>query len=167
MNYLAYYNDGKRNVNYKCTIVSKIEIFTPTLWQLWSKEYKEIKSIKATMFRAYISVLTKNKTKIYYAFDDNGNILHTSFIIPPNIKFSFLKENEMEIGPCYTNPNARGQGVYPYVLDYIVKNNKAVNYLMIIKEENLSSIRGVTKAGFVKSTKEVTRTKILNLYKYL
>lgn len=57
-----------------------------------------------------------------------GNVVHQSMLIGWNPKFSFLKKNEYEIGPCYTIEEYRGLGIYPYVLQQITAfspNNKS------------------------------------------
>lgn len=52
-----------------------------------------------------------------------GNLVHQSMLIGWNPKFSFLKKNEYEIGPCYTIEEYRGLGIYPYVLQQITAFN--------------------------------------------
>jgi len=77
-----------------------------------------------------------------------------------------MAECDIEIGPCWTDDEYRGQGIYPSVLTRIIqnelKNDEAVAY-MIIKDTNTSSQRGVAKAGFTR-TGEIVETDCLKRY---
>lgn len=50
-----------------------------------------------------------------------GVIVRQSMMVGRNPKFSFLRENEYEIGPCMTTEEYRGLGIYPYVLGICVR----------------------------------------------
>lgn len=101
--------------------------------------------------RLLFQILTFGKTKIYYVQDGN-QILHTSYVIPACSKFPFLKKNDLEIGPCYAYPEFRGKGIYPKVLTKICqkRGGDSISFYMIVDENNLSSIKGIEKAGFVR-----------------
>lgn len=78
---------------------------------------KEKVGIKTVAVRIFFSLITFGKAKIFYVLDDtNGKVVHTSLVIPKCWKFTFLTQNDYEIGPCFTAPNYRGQGIYPRVL---------------------------------------------------
>jgi hypothetical protein len=103
--------------------------------------------------------------KIYYIEDKKGNILHSSYVIPHNFKYPFLKVDEFAIGPCNTEKNYRGMGLYPYMLKFIILNNDKNDFYMFIRENNISSINGVKKAGFVLCDKEyISRTHFLHRF---
>lgn len=63
-----------------------------------------------------------------------------------------MKKNDLEIGPCYTYPEFRGKGIYPKVLTKICqkRGGDSISFYMIVDENNLSSIKGIEKAGFVR-----------------
>ena len=139
--------------------------FRPSAFHLYySSENRDSKSFRTSLFRFYISLLTAGKTTIYLALDKNKNIIHTAYVIPRNFKYPFLLENEYAIGPCCTKLEARGRGIYPFVLSNIVSANPKNEYYMFINENNCSSIRGVKKAGFVKCRESIVGTKILNRF---
>lgn len=55
------------------------------------------------------------------------------------------------IGDCFTWPDYRGEGLYPYVLIEICRALKArglARAYLTVSPDNSASIRGVTKAGF-------------------
>ena len=81
-------------------------------------------------------------------------------------KFAFLKQNDYEIGPCRTDIDYRGKGIYPYVLKYIVNyfGSEDSNFYMIVNENNASSRRGCEKAGFTIAD-EVEKTKYRSVWK--
>ncbi|MEA4964574.1 MAG: hypothetical protein VB055_01970 [Oscillospiraceae bacterium] len=79
---------------------------------------------------------------------DNGGVLaHRSTVIGRNFKFPFLRRGECEIGPCLTVPAYRGKKIYPAVLCYIT-NTHPQDFLMLVREDNMSSIKGIERAGF-------------------
>lgn len=80
-----------------------------------------------------------------------GVIVRQSMMVGRNPKFSFLRENEYEIGPCMTTEEYRGLWIYPYVLGICVRalpDGERGEHYMFVSPDNLSSIRGVEKAGF-------------------
>lgn len=84
----------------------------------------------------------------YCVSNGNGDIVHYSTVIGKCIKFKFLTNtNSYEIGPCFTKVEYRGKGIYPYVLSKII-SDEAKDYYMLVRQDNLSSIRGIEKAGF-------------------
>lgn len=94
------------------------------------------------------SILTLNGCNIYACLNEEGKIVHTSRVVAKNFKYTFLDKNDMEIGPCFTDVEYRGKGIYPMVLAKILKENINRNFYMVIREDNEASIRGVQKAGF-------------------
>ncbi|MBR2988530.1 MAG: hypothetical protein IKC64_02260, partial [Clostridia bacterium] len=121
---------------------------------------------KTYLVRSYFSLITWGKAKIYYAITKEGEVAHTSYLIPKCSKFPFMKKNEFEIGPCETKEKFRGQGIYPFVLNRIVcsAQNPGTKFYMIVDESNISSIKGIEKAGFEKRGL-VEKTRFLKRYR--
>ncbi len=105
---------------------------------------------KTTLSEFMFWLLSFGKCKSYSVISlKDGSIIHKSVTVGCNIKFPFLKRKDYEIGPCHTNPEYRGKGLYPYILQYIVRDlSSHNNFYILIREDNLSSRRGVEKAGF-------------------
>ncbi len=154
---------------YKCTPLTVTERETPY----------EIQEEKPTLLRAYKSqklsfkiilqnlywwICTKGKYRVWCAKDGERTV-HTSYVVPRCKKFAFLEGEDYEIGPCATETSHRGKGIYPAVLYKIVAAREGTAY-MVIEEDNFSSIRGVTKAGFCLQEGEVVRDK-RKRYRYL
>ena len=114
-------------------------------------------SLKNRLSRIWFWLISGGKAKIAYVQRD-GIIVHTSYVIPKCYKFPFMKKGDLEIGPCTTKQEYRGQGIYPRVLRYIVDSEKTTCY-MIVRETNVPSIRGIEKAGFEKRGK-VEKSKL-------
>lgn len=162
MHYLLYeYNKELKKDIHISEQINIIE-FTPRLLKLYLEN--ESKNLRTTFFRLYISILTKNKTKIYFALDKDRKIIHTSYTICKNFKYPFINKGEIVIGPCNTEESARGKGIYPFVLNYIVNNTNNKSYYLIIRPENTSSIHGAKKAGFVLTNRIIIGTKYLNRF---
>jgi len=62
-----------------------------------------------------------------------------------------LKDGEYYVHHCKTHPNARGQGIYPFVLIRIAHDMHAGGYrngFIATNQSNYASVRGIEKAGF-------------------
>lgn len=154
-----------------------------------------------TLLEFIWKLISFGKCWVFRVKNAAGLVVHKSRLIGWNLKFSFLKKNEYEIGPCYTIEEYRGLGIYPYVLQEITSfmpNNKSseslgggcpkmkkskdghskygadsrfdtldlvsgeveksifgrsgggqsLRYYMFVAQDNISSRRGVEKAGF-------------------
>lgn len=137
--------------------------FNPTIRRLFL-ECEENRDAHTIFFRVYISLLTKNKTRIYLALNSKRKVIHTAYVIPHNFKYPFLGANEFAIGPCCTEESFRGNGVYPMVLNYITNTNEDQLFYMFIRKENKASIRGVEKAGFKRCDCNIKGTRFLNRF---
>lgn len=127
-----------------------IKVFQPNLFS-W-KLPKERLSIKTLLVRMMFYAITWGKARVVYATSESGDIMHTSYVIPKCIKFPFLQKYDYEIGPCVTNPQYRGRGIYPNVINYICGHfaQEGTVFYMIVNANNTPSIRGIEKAGFEK-----------------
>lgn len=87
-----------------------------------------------------------------YVVTDLGKIVHKSFLYRDVQIIKLIERSGLVIGSCYTNETYRGQSIYPKVLSYIAKDNMASgdDMLMVVDSDNVPSIRGIEKAGFVK-----------------
>ena len=113
----------------------------------------------------YWNIATVGKVKAYVVYDEN-KLIHKSYVVKGKEKFRFLNRGDIEIGPCWTHPDYRGRGIYPYVLTQILKretNEGSIAY-MLIADTNLSSQNGVKKIGFVKMGR-TTKKDILLRYR--
>ena len=142
------YTDVKNMPMNSCDEID-LKVFTPSLHCLFLKGEKV--GIKTALVRLLFQVMTLGKAKIYYVQREN-DIIHTSYVIPACAKFPFMKKDDLEIGPCYTYPAFRGRGIYPKVLSEICRRkcNDTSSFYMIVDENNLPSIKGIEKAGFVR-----------------
>ena len=66
--------------------------------------------------------------RIFYIMKGN-QVAHYSFITPKNFRFPFMKEKDLQIGPCFTFPEFRGHGLYGQALKLIP--------LLFIKQANI------------------------------
>ena len=106
----------------------------------------------------YWNIATLGKVKAYVVYDGD-KVIHYSYIVRGREKFVFLKDKDIEIGPCWTDPNYRGYGIYPAVLSLIVQKelSSGGSAFMIIANTNLSSQNGALKVGFKKTGYEIRK----------
>ena len=86
---------------------------------------------------------------------DEGQVASYAFIIYASFYKRILGETDATpmICNCHTFPEYRGQGVYPMLLAAACRHLAASGYTRVIitcAPDNLSSVRGIEKAGFRK-----------------
>lgn len=139
-----------------------VAVFTPTIGR-FAVPGERI-SIKAWLVRASFWLMTGGKFRIFY-IRQNGEIAHTSCVIPGCFKFPFLGKGEYSIGPCVTKPEFRGRGLYGKALRSITTHPMYQDgvFYMSVNEHNAPSIRGIEKAGF-RQVGKIRKMKILKRY---
>lgn len=117
-------------------------VFKPSLFKLSLEQGSFLKDIAWFL-------LTLGKCKIVY-LRDGKTIVHSSYLIPKNIRFPFMEQNDLQIGPCYTNENYRGKGIYTTVLKMIptVFNESKRTFWIFTTEQNLISQRAIERSGY-------------------
>ncbi|WP_178988983.1 hypothetical protein [Winogradskyella schleiferi] len=88
-----------------------------------------------------------------YFIKDSGNIVHRSYLISKVFLLKSINKIGPAIGDCSTVNSHRGQSIYPFVINKIaqdVLDNDHKSVFVIVNKDNLSSIRGIEKAGFSK-----------------
>ena len=95
--------------------------------------------------------------------NNENRMIHTSLLLGKCFKFPFLSKTSAEIGPCFTDEDFRGRGIYPMALKYILNNCGYQEYYMIVSEKNISSIKGIEKAGFQRCG-FIRKSKLLKRY---
>lgn len=103
-------------------------------------------------FEIQNEVISKGRRK--YFIIDNGVSVHNSVLFDKVFLLKLIGKKGSTIGDCYTHPNYRGQSIYPFVIHSIAKevllDAKKTAVFMIVNQDNLSSIKGIEKAGFRK-----------------
>ena len=141
----------------------RLNVFTPSVGAFLIKGEKF--SIKTVGIRILFQIMSFGKAQIYYVENNDGELVHTSYVVPACGKFPFMGKRDIEIGPCYTYPAFRGKGIYPRVLSEICRRNQdAPAIYMIVDEANDPSIKGIEKAGFVRCGL-VSKSRITKRYK--
>jgi len=156
---IRLYCFDKEKPNINCDIaVKKINLSCP--FCLFAKEEKF--ELKEYLIRLRWCFKTIGKAKVYYCLhNEKEKVVHTSYVIPKCSKFPFMKNGDFQIGPCQTKKEARGKGLYPKVLNYIVNDigHEKTDFYMIVNDNNPASVKGITKAGFVETGYEIIHKK--------
>ena len=106
----------------------------------------------------YFTIMTFLCRGIFRVFEEydvikDGIIVSKAVLISKVPLYRFLPRKGIHLCYCETIPEARGKGYYPMLLSYIQNQHKGNNLYMIVDEKNISSIRGIEKAGFVRCGK--------------
>ncbi len=114
----------------------------------------------------YNSVICGFKQKVYYTEDEKG-LTQYIMCIGKCQKFPFLKKNDCILGPGWTREDVRGKGLLAKMLNYIcqdvLKEHPDANIYAVVREENVSSTKGIFKADF-KKIGYVEKTPKLKIY---
>ena len=77
--------------------------------------------------------------------------------VQKNIFVTIYIKKGPAIGECFTNEEFKGNSIYPFVINHIAKEeilkNKQKEVFIIVNSDNISSIKGIEKAGFELYTK--------------
>ena len=125
-----------------------VKVKKVSLFSLFIKGEK--RGIKNILVRSMFCLSSKGSFRIYYVTDEGGKPIHTSYVMGPTAKFPFMEKGDIHIGPCRTDPDHRGKGIYRKVLRAIHADHCHDGYsgaYMIVLEENLPSIKGIEAAG--------------------
>jgi RimJ/RimL family protein N-acetyltransferase len=86
-----------------------------------------------------------------YFITDHGKFVHASFIFDKLNLLSILGKDGPAIGDCVTSADYRGRSIYPTVINLAAKDLLASGtpeVFIVVNSGNVSSIRGIEKAGF-------------------
>ncbi len=152
---------------YKKDMSGKSDIFC---WNTigYSLKIKKVSFKEELFFRTILFALaSKGRHKIYCLYDKKG-LAHFSFVVPYCAKFSFIKKEDYQIGPCWTRDDCRGQGLYGKMLTYIseqkIKDCSSANTYVLVREANKESTKGIKKTRFIR-VGICEKTKYLRHYK--
>ena len=109
-------------------------------------------------------LFTFGKFKIVYLLDGN-NVVHYSYITPKTFRFPFMVENDIMVGPCFTNSKYRGKGIFTEVLRLINSNYCDKDLWICANLNNIASLRAFESSGYkFYSLAKISRlTKIVTL----
>jgi len=98
-----------------------------------------------------------NERKKNYFIQIKDKIIHRSSLFKSIFLLQLIQKKGPVIGECYTKEEFKGKSIYPFVINYIaresiLKNNQKEVFI-IVNSDNISSIRGIEKAGFKLHTK--------------
>jgi hypothetical protein len=99
-------------------------------------------------------VVNQNKTRYFITVKDK--IIHESFLFKKLFILRLIKKKGPTIGDCKTIEEYRGKSIYPFVINHIAKeqilNHNKKEVFIIANTNNLNSIKGIEKAGFILHT---------------
>ncbi len=110
--------------------------------------------------------IINNKKSCYY-IQENGTIIHESYVYKKTYILGLIQKKGPTIGDCNTIASHRGKSIYPFVINYIahqeIHSNNTKEVFIIVNTDNHSSIKGIEKAGFKKHSR-ITAKKFLLFY---
>lgn len=134
-------------------IVTKIEVETEILplRSLSRKKVNAIIDLQGRWSSLYLRFVFGSEETYLALVWAGKQLAHVAWITPYEKcreRFPFIPEKAYMIGPCQTLPSFRGNMIYPFVLQQITHSvPECDEYWILVHEKNLSSIRGIKKAG--------------------
>ena len=90
-------------------------------------------------------------------------LMHYTYVMQKSYKFPFMSKRDYIIGPSVTIEEFRGKGLLgkgiAYVQHQVLSCNEEANFIALIREENISSRKGVEKVGMVNTGKKFIKNK--------
>lgn len=98
----------------------------------------------------FMSFLFRGFSRVFVEYDYivNKTIVSKAVLISKVPLYKFLPSKGIHLCYCETIPEARGKGYYPQLLSFIQNDFRSDDLYMVVDEKNISSIRGIEKAGF-------------------
>lgn len=79
-----------------------------------------------------------------------GLCVHFSNYFRPGPRCAFAASDVVEIGPCWTDPDYRGLGLYRFAIKHILHDLRTGGgAVMISRSDNVASVRGILTAGLL------------------
>lgn len=101
-------------------------------------------NVYTIVFRGYCRVFKE------YDIIKRGKIVSKAVLISKVPNYKFLPNKGVHICYCETLESERGQGYYPLLLKYIQNAEPSLDLHMMVLEDNVASIKGIEKAGFIR-----------------
>lgn len=109
--------------------------------------------------------------KIYIceiADKETGEVMHYTYVMKKSYKFPFMKKDDYMVGPSVTDEKFRGRGLLGRGINFAKQEILAINpnarFIGLVREENVSSRKGIEKIGML-STGRVFKKNKLKIYK--
>lgn len=100
---------------------------------------------------------TVNANKKRFFIKEANKVIHESFLFEKLFILRLIGKTGPTIGDCRTVEAFKGKSIYPFVINYIAREeilkNRRKEVFIIVHPNNLSSIKGIEKAGFQLHTK--------------
>lgn len=160
--YLLYYNLNPVDT---CLVNNKLNIIV--LNQKDVILFSLLKKIPFSLFLILIKNIILNftiKFKIYI-IKNNGEIIHYTVIQQRNNQLKgIINRKDFEIGPSFTKKEYRNNGLYTYVINYLLKTEKLNSFYSIVRLGNKESNKVFNK--FCITSKKIKRYKyFISFYK--
>ncbi len=143
--YIASYSDIPTS-NRQMLASEKLRICNPLLLYKennWSMKLRNV----LWYFLAHLFNMNKYVFK-QYDIIKNNRIISSAKVVSYIPFFRFMSRDGIHICSCYTIPEERGKGYYPYLISKIMSDFPDKVCYMMVNESNLPSIRGIEKVGF-------------------
>lgn len=140
-----------------------------SIWRAWVQpcEQSLTNALVAHMIRSLVNRSCKSYTRCYVQLYKQS-IVHYSMVKPLKNRVVDLKENAIEIGPCWTSPSFRRTGLLKNTLGVITSSIGGVDaFVMIIREENRASVAAAVKSGFFPASRLVRHKGCSGLNRYI
>lgn len=99
--------------------------------------------------------ISKHKKRFFVNIDHE--LAHESYLFKNVFLLRLINKNGPTIGDCKTITKFKGKSIYPYVINKIAREelleNNQKEVFIIVNSDNVSSIKGIEKAGFKMYTK--------------
>jgi len=139
-------------------------------YKLWHPKVSSIvpPGIPLTPFAAwwmmhYLHVFRNRDYGLFLVYSGQ-ELVHRSGIFPGYFRFPFMSPDDLQIGDTWTHPGHIGRGIASFAIRQILfsKRKAGRNFWYVVRRGNLSSVRVIEKAGFVKAGEGI-RAKRLGL----
>jgi len=141
-----------------------IKILEPKIYRILPKGIMTLPhkwSMILNCFFYWVMRHPKLVSKFFYSIFivySGRKMVHYSVVSSRYFRYPFMGENDIQIGPCWTNNEYRGRGIHYFVIQTILgtyQDKGDFNFWYITREDNIASQRSIEKSIFLENGRGV------------
>lgn len=134
----------------KLNAQNELDVSTEGVKNLMPETWREISNFQGKFSASYLRFrYARSDARILIA-RRAGKIMHVQWVVPASHigqRYSFVAPGRWAIISCLTAESCRGMGIYPAMLQAVMRSGISSSYLIWADNRNVASIRGIKAAG--------------------
>lgn len=116
----------------------------------WRGELPDLLSVWVERWSLVCNFYLQWRMPLVYTVWNDKKLAHYSFVLPPMNRIALMSAGDFEIGPCWTAPDFRRQGLYSSTVRQIISDHWKPSrcFWILSRREDQASCRVISSTGF-------------------